>query len=50
MCTQLGGLRSRFCTIYISKSTCIFQNLALEEWLFRQHDLKAGGEALLLWR
>ncbi|KAI1721094.1 putative lipoate-protein ligase A [Ditylenchus destructor] len=36
-------------TVYTSKSTCIYENLALEEAIFRSHDLEKNGEALLLW-
>uniref|UniRef100_A0A915DEU9 BPL/LPL catalytic domain-containing protein n=1 Tax=Ditylenchus dipsaci TaxID=166011 RepID=A0A915DEU9_9BILA len=36
-------------TIYLSKSTCIYENLAIEESIFRNHDLKKNGEAMLLW-
>ena len=36
--------------IYLSRSTCIYQNLAFEEWLFRNYDLSAKGELALLWR
>jgi len=35
--------------IYLSKSLCIFENLAYEEWLFHNHSLAEKGEALLLW-
>ncbi|KAI6191960.1 BPL/LPL catalytic domain-containing protein [Aphelenchoides bicaudatus] len=35
--------------IYLSKSTCIYENLAFEEWLFRNHNLNQDGEALLIW-
>uniref|UniRef100_A0A914VV78 BPL/LPL catalytic domain-containing protein n=1 Tax=Plectus sambesii TaxID=2011161 RepID=A0A914VV78_9BILA len=40
---------ARVATVYLSRSTCIFENLAFEEWLFRNHDLAAKGEALLVW-
>lgn len=37
-------------TVYLSKSRCVYENLAFEEWLFRKHDFGKSGEALLLWR
>jgi len=36
-------------SIYLSKSTCIYENLAFEEWLFRNHNLDKCGEAMLIW-
>ncbi|CAD5234331.1 unnamed protein product [Bursaphelenchus xylophilus] len=41
--------RARLGTIYLSKSTCLYKNLALEEWLFRNHDLEKSEESVLLW-
>ncbi|CAD5229457.1 unnamed protein product [Bursaphelenchus okinawaensis] len=41
--------RARLGTIYLSKSTCLYKNLALEEWLFRNHDLEQSEESVLLW-
>lgn len=35
---------------YISRSTCIYENLAFEEWLFRHHNLAEMGEMMLIWR
>ncbi|KAI6226426.1 Lipoyltransferase 1, mitochondrial [Aphelenchoides fujianensis] len=35
--------------IFNSRSTCIFRNLAFEEWLFRRHDLNRWEEAVLMW-
>ncbi|KAI1702643.1 putative lipoate-protein ligase A [Ditylenchus destructor] len=40
---------SRLGTIYLSKSRCIYENLAFEEWVFRNHSLEKSGEAMLLW-
>ncbi|RCN34467.1 WD domain, G-beta repeat protein [Ancylostoma caninum] len=41
--------RHRLGKIYVSLSTCIFKNLAFEEYLLRHHDLENEGDALLLW-
>ncbi|KAI6209683.1 Lipoyltransferase 1, mitochondrial [Aphelenchoides besseyi] len=35
--------------VFVSQSSCIFQNLAFEEWLFRHHDLDRFAQAILLW-
>uniref|UniRef100_A0A0N5ADH5 BPL/LPL catalytic domain-containing protein n=1 Tax=Syphacia muris TaxID=451379 RepID=A0A0N5ADH5_9BILA len=35
--------------VFVSKCRCIFANLAFEEWLFRNHDIRNDGEAVLLW-
>ncbi|KAH7728883.1 CRE-GIP-2 protein [Aphelenchoides avenae] len=39
----------RIGTVYLSSSRSIYENLALEEYLFRHHDLNAKGEAALIW-
>uniref|UniRef100_A0AC34FBI7 BPL/LPL catalytic domain-containing protein n=1 Tax=Panagrolaimus sp. ES5 TaxID=591445 RepID=A0AC34FBI7_9BILA len=36
-------------TIYISSCKKIYENLAVEEWLFRNHDLDKFGELALFW-
>lgn len=36
--------------IIYSLSKSIFENLAFEEWLFRNHRIDKHGEALLFWR
>ncbi|KAE9551395.1 hypothetical protein FO519_005403 [Halicephalobus sp. NKZ332] len=36
-------------TVYISKLKGIYENLAIEEWLFRNHNLETEGDLLLLW-
>lgn len=43
------GIR-RFLKVIVSRSNCIFENLAFEEWLFRNHNVAADGELVLLWR
>ncbi|VDM54126.1 unnamed protein product [Angiostrongylus costaricensis] len=35
--------------VYISLSTCIFKNLAFEEYLLRNHVWEDGSEVMLLW-
>ncbi|VDD91129.1 unnamed protein product [Enterobius vermicularis] len=42
------GIR-RFLKVIVSRSNCIFENLAFEEWLFRNHNVAADGELVLLW-
>ncbi|EYC32040.1 hypothetical protein Y032_0003g1367 [Ancylostoma ceylanicum] len=42
-------VRHRLGKIYVSLSTCIFKNLAFEEYLLRHHDLENDGDAMLLW-
>ncbi|CAB3410640.1 unnamed protein product [Caenorhabditis bovis] len=41
--------RGKFATVYKSLSKCIFENLAFEEYLFRNHDVNKNGELLLFW-
>ena len=36
-------------TVYTSKLKSVYENLALEEWLFRNHDLQKFGDLLLVW-
>uniref|UniRef100_A0A7E4ZWY9 BPL/LPL catalytic domain-containing protein n=1 Tax=Panagrellus redivivus TaxID=6233 RepID=A0A7E4ZWY9_PANRE len=36
-------------TIFWSKCGSIFENLALEEWIFRRHDLDSLGEVMIAW-
>lgn len=43
-------VRHRLAKIYVSFTTCIFKNLAFEEYLLRHHDLENDGDAMLLWR
>lgn len=40
----------RIGTLYLSSSRSIYENLAFEEWVFRNHDLAHKGEAVLMWR
>ncbi|KAK6037244.1 hypothetical protein COOONC_25251, partial [Cooperia oncophora] len=35
--------------IYLSSSTCIFKNLAFEEYLLRNTKIEEGGEVILMW-
>lgn len=37
-------------TVYLSQTNCIYENLAIEECIFRNHNLSKNGNALLLWR
>ncbi|PIC53499.1 hypothetical protein B9Z55_000318 [Caenorhabditis nigoni] len=46
MCTISRG---RIGTILKSTSTCIFENLAFEEHIFRTHNVERSGEVLLMW-
>ncbi|MFH4973947.1 hypothetical protein AB6A40_000656 [Gnathostoma spinigerum] len=39
----------RFGKVFISRSQCIFENLAFEEWLLRNHNCSKNGEVMLLW-
>ncbi|KAL3120825.1 hypothetical protein niasHT_008117 [Heterodera trifolii] len=41
---------SNLLTVFISSSRCIYENLALEEWLFRNNGVKEDGDSLLIWR
>ena len=43
------ALRDPVRQVFISQSNDIFTNLALEDWLYRQHDF-AHKHLLLLWR
>uniref|UniRef100_A0AC34QN83 BPL/LPL catalytic domain-containing protein n=1 Tax=Panagrolaimus sp. JU765 TaxID=591449 RepID=A0AC34QN83_9BILA len=44
-----SGNSKKLCTIYWSSLKRIYENLALEEWLFRNHDLESGGDLILFW-
>lgn len=42
-------MRSEVGRVYVSLSTCIFKNLAFEEYLLRNHKWEDGSEVMLLW-
>lgn len=44
------GILKQNAKIFISRSQNIFENLAFEEWLLRNHGPDNASESMLIWR
>jgi hypothetical protein len=47
---KAGNQLEKTLKIFKSTSQCIFENLALEEWIFRNQNISKDGDALIIWR